>query len=180
MCGMWVLVVMGHLSLTLLTSLVLFVKKNHPHDHLPAVSSVPKTQKRITHQFLHATHNFCSMPRESISTCNTQNFAACPESQFLHATHKTLQHAQISTCIEHVLFWSTICTWWQSFSYWIKEGRGWGDEGMRDKNTKKMKENYIALTHSILIPRKTAPLGLSSSRHLSPVSSSSSSLFVFA
>jgi hypothetical protein len=26
-----------------------------------------------------------------------------------------------------------------------------------------MKENYVALTHSILIPRKTAPLGLSSS-----------------
>jgi len=58
--------------------------------------------------------------------------------------------------------------------------RGKGDEGMRRKKTpKKMKENYIALTHSILIPRKTAPLGLSCSGHLSPVSSSSS-LFVFA
>ncbi len=148
MCGMWVLVVMGHLSLTLLTSLVLFVKKNHPHHHLPAVSSVPK-KTRITHQFLHATHNFCSMPRELISTC-----------------------------IEHVLFYSIICIWWQSFSYWIKEGRGWGDE--EKKTPKKMKENYTALTHSILIPRKTAPLGLSSSGHLSPVSSSSSSLFVFA
>lgn len=116
MCGMWVLVLMGHLSLTLLTSLVLFVKKNHPHHHLPAVSSVPKTQKRITHQFL-------------------------------HATHKTLWHAQRADFYMHWTCFVLVHHMHMMTTLLLLNKRGKGMRGWGDQNTKK-NERKLYCTHT--------------------------------